>query len=364
MDRLSAYAQREAETVTPEQRQKNEEEATEKLFERLKISKDTESKPTPEHANGDAGDASDAASQATTVVDADAGNDADSNAGNEADSNADKRVRGIPDDIKLFEIFNEQVQSLVKLQRLPLWDAIALMVSLANLALYVAILAFRIYVLILSRNIYPEQLDYVDQVLAFGKEKVSQHANSADLHSQASQSNILSLLLAPIKAYFSMFTALALPNFIPLLHAQPYPTRRAVAGEIARNLLQNQIKIDSEDGLKAILEVLRVIIKEGTQQTSGYPGGPLQRKGAETEETVEEQGWLARIVHLLQAESNDTQFKVSINCYIMRPILTNVAPANRTKGVWRRFRTYKIHIPASDNSRSQIGSTIQSAGTF
>lgn len=83
-----------------------------------------------------------------------------------------------------------------------------------------------------------------------------------------------------------------------------------MAGEIARSLLQNQIKINSEDGLKAILEVLRVIIKEGTQQSAAYTGGPLQRKGAETEETIEEQGWLARIVHLLQNDSNDTQFKV------------------------------------------------------
>jgi vacuolar protein sorting-associated protein 35 len=124
MDRLSAYAARESDTVTPEQRQKNEEEATANLFERLKISKETEPKTTPEHANGES---SDVASQATTAV--------DSESGNETISNADSQARGIPDDIKLFEIFNEQVQSLVKLQRLPLWDAIALMVSLANLAL-------------------------------------------------------------------------------------------------------------------------------------------------------------------------------------------------------------------------------------
>lgn len=124
MDRLSAYAAREAETVTSETRQKNEEEATEKLFERLKISSETESAKAPEHQNGDA---SDATSQATTAVEPEADAVSESNAG--------KRVRGIPDDIKLFEIFNEQVQSLVKLQRLPLWDAIALMVSLTNLAL-------------------------------------------------------------------------------------------------------------------------------------------------------------------------------------------------------------------------------------
>jgi vacuolar protein sorting-associated protein 35 len=124
MDRLSAYAARESDTVTPEQRQKNEEEATEKLFERLKISKEAEPEAAPEHANGEANDTD---SQATTAVETETDGDTISSTTN--------RVRGIPDDIKLFEIFNEQVQSLVKLQRLPLWDAIALMVSLANLAL-------------------------------------------------------------------------------------------------------------------------------------------------------------------------------------------------------------------------------------
>ena len=153
-------------------------------------------------------------------------------------------------------------------------------------------------------------MDYVDQVLAFAQEKVTQYVNSADLHAQATQSNILQLLLAPVKSYFSMFTALSLPHFIPLLHSQPYPTRRAVAGEIARVLLQNQIKIDSEEGLKSILEILRVIIKEGTQQAANYAGGPLQRRGAETDETIEEQGWLARIVHLLHGPKNDVQYKV------------------------------------------------------
>lgn len=150
----------------------------------------------------------------------------------------------------------------------------------------------------------------MDSVLAFAREKVSQYVNSADLHSQPAQSSILALLLAPVQSYFSIFTALSLPNYIPLLHAQPYPTRRAVAGEIARTLLQNQIKIDSEERLASILEILRVIIKEGTQQAPNYSGGPLQRRGAETDETIEEQGWLARIVHLIQAPKNDVQYKL------------------------------------------------------
>lgn len=150
----------------------------------------------------------------------------------------------------------------------------------------------------------------MDQVLSYADEKVAQYANSADLHSAPTQSNILALLLSPIKAYVSLFTALALPSFAPLLHAQTYPTRRAVAGEVARSILRNQTKITTPEHLDGVLEILRVLIKEGMQQPAGYPGVPSQRRGAETDETIMEQGWLARIVHLIQSPDNDTEFKL------------------------------------------------------
>jgi vacuolar protein sorting-associated protein 35 len=161
----------------------------------------------------------------------------------------------------------------------------------------------------LALNIYPDRLDYVDQVLDYANQKVKQHANSADLHSQESQTNLLNLLLAPMKSYVSLFTALALPTYIPLLHSQTYPTRRAVAGEIARTLQRNQTKISTLSALEGVLEILKVIIKEGTQQPAGYPG-VQQRKAIETDETIEEQGWLARIVHLIHSDDNDTQYKL------------------------------------------------------
>lgn len=150
----------------------------------------------------------------------------------------------------------------------------------------------------------------MDQILSYANQKVPQYANSADLHSAATQSNILNLLLAPVKAYISLFTALALPNYTPLLHSQTYPTRRAVAGEIARSIMRNQTKISTVDNLNGVLEILRVLIKEGLQQSGGYPGVQSQRRGVETDETIEEQGWLARIVHLIQSPDNDTQFEL------------------------------------------------------
>lgn len=147
-------------------------------------------------------------------------------------------------------------------------------------------------------------------MLSYANEKVLQFANSADLHSSPTQANILSLLLAPIKTYVSLFTALALPNYIPLLHAQTYPTRRAVAGEVAQSILRNQTKMTTTENLEGVLEILSVLVKEGMQQAGGYPGVPSQRRGMETDETVDEQGWLARIVHLIQSPDNDTQFKL------------------------------------------------------
>lgn len=161
-----------------------------------------------------------------------------------------------------------------------------------------------------TRNIYPERLDYVDQVFAFADEVVSRNINSADYHSQNAQSNVQKLFLAPIGVYCSTFTALSLPHFVPLLNKQPYLTRRLVAGEVARLLLKNQTIIDSQSNLNAILSVVRVLVREGAQPPTGYSGGPMHRKPAETDETLEEQGWLSRIIHLIQGPVNDIQFSV------------------------------------------------------
>lgn len=140
MDRLSSYAQREAETETPEQRKKTEEESIAQLLENLRIAKEkkaAEPEPAPAQQNGDApetqagADEDSAASSTTAVSVADT---ADTEEATEIDGTTEKR-RGIPNNVKLFEIFHEQVQTLVKMQRLPIQDTIGLLVSLANLAL-------------------------------------------------------------------------------------------------------------------------------------------------------------------------------------------------------------------------------------
>ena len=295
MDRLSAYATREAETKTPEERQKLEEDSVTALMERLKVSKEAKPEPTTKATeNGDTApppsegtQSSEADTEAETPPSEPKAKDEDAPATNGGDATDGQ---GIPANVKLFEVFYEQVVHLVSMQRLPIQDITALLVSLVNLAL----------------NIYPERLDYVDQVLQYATKEVTRFQNSADLHSQAAQASLLTLLLGPVKTYCSLFTALALPNFVPLFQAQTYPTRRAVAGEVARSLLRNETKITTPENLESVLSILSVLIKEGMQA----PGGQIRRPAAETDDTVEEQGWLARIVHLIKGTDNMTQFQL------------------------------------------------------
>lgn len=143
MDRLSSYAARESESEPQQDRQKNEEEATTRLLEKLKISKDSqesdskpkdsaEDTPNGQQTNGD---------QSSKPSSDGLENEQDQEtktATEEVDrSESPKKTRGIPENVKLYEIFYGQVTSLVNAQRLHIHDTMALLVSLTNLALYV-----------------------------------------------------------------------------------------------------------------------------------------------------------------------------------------------------------------------------------
>ncbi|RFU74222.1 vacuolar sorting-associated vps35 [Trichoderma arundinaceum] len=310
MDRLSEYAEREGASERGPDQEKAEAEALANLLEKVKLQKEAEpevTQPAPEQqppaedaTNKDGAEADQEqpqegeASAPPTVSEADATVVADESAPSvaETETTAVNGQEGESKDVQLYEVFFTQVKNLVEAQHLPIQDTIALLVSLCNLAL----------------NNYPDRLDYVDQILAYATAKTKENINNADLHSAQAQQSLLALLQAPLNRYASIFTALSLPTYVPLFQAQSYPTRRAVAGGIIRGLLKDQIKISKTEQLEHVLDVLSVLIKEGTQAPQ-YPGA-TQRRAVETDETLEEQGWLARMVHLLQGDSNDTQFKL------------------------------------------------------
>lgn len=296
MDRLSAYAQREAEPKSAEQRQRAEEESVNALMEKMRISKPSDAQPS---SNGDATEEAEPAT--TTGADSDTAPPPSSDQEDAATApphtnGASNGTPGIPAHIHLFETFHEQVIHLISIHRLPISSITALLVSLCHLAL----------------AIYPDRLDYVDSVLHYACKEVSRFQNSADLHAAATQEGLGELLMSPVRAYWSLFTALALPSFGALFGVVGSRVRRQVAGEVARGLLRNETPITSVKEVEGVLEILSVLIKEPATHAPAQPSGPLRRapnpSSAESDNTIEEQTWLARIVHLLRAEDNPTQF--------------------------------------------------------
>lgn len=139
------------------------------------------------------------------------------------------------------------------------------------------------------------------------------NAGSPDLHSQPTTSSLLSLLLSPITSYLSPLTLLAIPSYSPLLAAQPYSTRLAIGQAIVSSVLKNNTLIETPDDVSGLLGLCLVLVKDVKEgNLGGAPVRPRVREGAELRELAEEQGWVARMVHLFRNEDLGVQYEVSM----------------------------------------------------
>lgn len=247
------------------------------------------------------------------------------------------KFRGIPEDVRLFEVFWEQIVQLIRARPdLSIQDITALLVSLANLSL----------------SCYPDKLEYVDQVLAFAREKVVEFEQSPDLHSPATTTNLNSLLLSPINSYLTVLTLLALPSYLSLLSVQPYTTRKSIAQAVVMSVLRNETVMSTPEDVSGVLDLCSPIIRDhkdaimgglphggihmgaGSGGQGGYSGAyghygggdPRMAQGMygagarsmgrhhmmqyDMEEMAEEQGWIARMIHLFRADELETQFSL------------------------------------------------------
>ncbi|GAA5880935.1 hypothetical protein JCM1840_002101 [Sporobolomyces johnsonii] len=340
IDRLAAYAAREAENESPEERQRQEEEAAKRLLGAVRAQRERNRAKLKALEAGEGAAVGAAAREdeetegwgaAVNVLPP--GHEEPSEDDGKIEGQTPRRIngvgegtgrkfRGIPEDVKLFEVFWAQVVNLIKARPdLSIQDITALLVSLANLSL----------------SCYPSHLTYIDQVLAFAHAQTATHADSPDLHHPTTTSHLLALLLAPITSYLTVLTLLALPSYLPLLRSQPYASRRSIAHAIVASVLRNETVVDAPEDVQGVLELCHVLVRDqkdrptagrpgiGDRAGSGMGGGGGgegraygqggyagqqrgQQQGYDKEEMAEEQGWIARMVHLFRAEDLDTQF--------------------------------------------------------
>lgn len=323
IDRLAAYAAREAESEDPEETKRQEEAAARRLAEKVKVQKlkvreNTYPGPVPPtteiNAWGSVPPTPSTAAESDTVVQTPVSPDGMRGTleklegkGKDKEGAAVRKFRGVPEDVQLFEVFWKQVVELIKARPdLSIQDITALLVSLTNLSL----------------SCYPDRLEYVDQVLSFAADKIHEFRDNSDLHAQQTTSNLAALLVAPINSYQSVLTLLAIPNYAPLLTRQLFSTRRSIAHSIVSSVLKNETIVEAPEDVDGVLELCHVLIKDQSDSSAAAGGivhatqmhmKDMRRQSPyalEREEMAEEQGWVARMVHLFRAESLDVQFEL------------------------------------------------------
>lgn len=275
IDRLANFAAREAENDSPEERARKEEDAAKTLAKKVASIRLNSTGFNSEEPGSTAEHSPQEASQPSSAT--------------------NEKFRGIPVDVKLFEIFWEQITSLVRARPdLKIQDISAMLVSLCNLAL----------------SCYPANLEYVNQVLAYAEDKTVEHKDSTDLHSPEARENLLKLLSAPLTNYTNLLTVLAIPSYVPLLQSQSHQIKRSVASVIVSSLLQKRTVIDNVEDAEGTFDLLKVLIVQDSQPQNNGQRETRRSRDVDSDETVEEQGWLARLVHFLKSDDLDTQFKL------------------------------------------------------
>lgn len=86
-----------------------------------------------------------------------------------------------------------------------------------------------------------------------------------------------------------------------------------LAHAIVSSVLKNETVVEDPEDVHGILELCQVLIRE-QPDAAPLPPGSGGRRGtfgvSEREDVAEEQGWIARMVHLFRSDSLGTQFEV------------------------------------------------------
>ncbi|KAJ2075395.1 retromer complex subunit Vps35, partial [Coemansia sp. S100] len=191
----------------------------------------------------------------------------------------------------LFSSFWSHVSGLIESRPdLPLHDAIAICASMLRLSL--------------ACN--PQPAEPVDDVLAFVREQLRARDLSPGAHNPATANQLLSLLLGPLRAYPNPLKVLELGNYGPLLESQAERTRKSVAVALLTAILQRNTTMATEEEVAGIVRLCASLMSRAPEAQSAalghtsasdmpYPGTPFDE-----DDLAEEQGLLARLVHLIR----------------------------------------------------------------
>ncbi|CAF93242.1 unnamed protein product, partial [Tetraodon nigroviridis] len=193
---------------------------------------------------------------------------------------------GIPAEIKLFDIFSQQVATVIQSrQDMPSEDVVSLQVSLINLAM----------------KCYPDRVDYVDKVLE-GTVEIFNKLNLEHIATSSAVSKELTRLLKiPVDTYNNILTVLQLKHFPPLFEYFDYESRKSMSCYVLSNTLDYNTTIVAQEQVDAILNLVSTLIQDQPDQPADDP---------DPEDFAEEQSLVGRFIHLLHSDDPDQQYLI------------------------------------------------------
>merc|ERR1719228_700940 len=197
---------------------------------------------------------------------------------------------GIPGNIQLFQIFSDEISSIIKARPdMPPEDIVSLEVSLMNLA----------------HKCYQERIDLIDTVLDNTKQLFANADIAVVEHRTPVGRELEKLLKIPIDSYNDIMVVLGLQHYIPLLNCYDYSGRREMSAYLINNVIDNSTLIPTPEKVETILTIVGPLICDQSD-------GPTaeQSRQEDKEEWEEEQSLMGRLVHLLVSPDPDQQYLV------------------------------------------------------
>ncbi|RCN46984.1 vacuolar protein sorting-associated protein 35 [Ancylostoma caninum] len=197
---------------------------------------------------------------------------------------ANPEGKGIPAEIQLFDIFSDQAKNLVTNRPdMPLEDIVSLYAALVNLAI----------------KCYPDKPEFAN--ISFGSLKsiLEEKKKTAIEPFDAVGRELMKLVRLPVDEYNNALKVAELTEFVPVMECFNYHGRCLASSYIIQNMLEHGTLMRTEENVAVMCAVLHSLLVDQQDQPSN---------ATENEDFEDEQHLVARLVHLIQADSPDEQF--------------------------------------------------------